>query len=298
MIAIDVMGGDQAPGVVLEGAVSAAKKSIPITLFGPARLINDWLAINEPLWTQYPIAIADSNDVIAMDEEPVLAVRKKTSSSLVRAVASVAGGQSSAVLSAGNSGAFMIASTLVLGRQEGIERPAIAGFLPTTHGNVLALDLGANTECRAYHLVQFAQMGSEYLNRTMGVNNPTIALLSNGHEEGKGSQLVKEAYGLLKQSSLNFVGNAEPYDVFEHKVDIVVCDGFSGNILLKTLEAVCSLIEHKLGDVANSFTAQLGYKKIGGAMLLGVKGQVVVCHGNSDAQTLENAITFAWSNCK
>ncbi len=299
MIAIDVMGGDQAPGVVLEGALAAAKKSVPVILYGPKEMIHHWLSTHDNAWEQYAIVVADADDHIAMDEEPVSAVRKKRSSSLVKAVSSVAAGESIAVLSAGNSGALMAASALIIGRKEGIERPAIAGFLPTTQGNVLALDLGANTECRPYHLFQFAHMGNDYMRHALNLEHPRIGLLSNGHEEGKGSMLVKETHKLLKTSNLNFIGNIEPYDIFNHKADVVVCDGFSGNVQLKTLEAVCDLVTGWVDPtLKQQLMTKLAHKQLGGALLLGINGNVVVCHGNSDAQVIENAILFAYKSCK
>lgn len=297
MIAIDVMGGDNAPEVVLEGALAAARRSIPVSLFGPKDMIAQWLTAHDAAWEQYSIVITDAADIVAMDEDPVSAIRKKGDSSLVKAVASVAAGQSRAVLSAGNSGALMAASTLIIGRKEGVGRPAIAGFLPTIKGSVLALDLGANTECRPQHLYEFAHMGSDYLRQVSALAGPRVGLLSNGHEEGKGSLLVKQTHELLKGSDLNFIGNVEPYDVFHNKTDIVVCDGFSGNILLKTMEAVCDMAGSWVNPDSRSLITQQAHKQLGGALLLGVNGQVVVCHGNSDAQVIENAILFAHKSC-
>jgi len=295
MIAIDVMGGDRAPLVVLQGALAAASKGIPVQLHGPEEVIVPWLQAHAPRWQQLPISIAKADEVIAMDEEPVFAVRKKPGSSLVKAVQSVATGTCRAALSAGNSGALMAASALVIGRHTGVERPAIAGYLPTTQGVVLALDLGANTECRPHHLVQFAHLGTAHARDAMGIANPRIGLLSNGDEEGKGSQLGKEAFVLLKQEAgITFVGNVEPYDILEHKVDVVVCDGFAGNVMLKTLEATVDLIKRWHPSIANDLDQQLSHKQLGGALLLGVKGTAIVCHGNSDAKTMEQAITFAW----
>lgn len=298
MVAVDVMGGDHAPDAVLQGALAAAKNSVPVALFGPQALISDWLCKHEPLWERLAITIVDAPECVAMDEDPVSAVRKKSRSSLVQAVASVAGGQSSIALSAGNSGALMAAAALIIGRSPGVERPAIAGLLPTsTKNNVLVLDLGANTECRASHLQTFAHLGSDYLQRVFGIQSPRIGLLSNGHEAGKGSQLVKEVYTLLQADRLNFIGNVEPGDVFAHRADVVVCDGFSGNVLLKTMEAIADLIAHSLGsDHAAMIDQRFTHKKMHGALLLGVNRPVIVCHGNADAQAIEQAIQFAWSS--
>src|SRR5271157_3208988 len=168
MIAVDVMGGDHAPDVVLAGALAAAKKSIPVMLFGPQAMMEHWLDASDRSWHSLPIKLVDCPDTIAMDDEPVFAVRKKAQSSLVKAITSVAAGDCSAVISAGNSGALMAAAVFFIGRADGIERPAIAGFLPTQTGSVLALDLGANTECRPEHLVQFARMGALHMQKIFG----------------------------------------------------------------------------------------------------------------------------------
>jgi phosphate acyltransferase len=296
MIAVDVMGGDHAPYVVLEGALAAAKKTIPVVLYGPQELIISWLDEHACGWEIYPITIVDAPDIIAMDDEPVRAVCKKPSSSLVKAAVGVAEGRCSAVLSAGNSGALMAAATLCIGKSDGVERPAIAGLLPVISGEVLALDLGANIECRPHHLLQFAHMGNAYAQSTLLVQHPRIGLLANGHEEGKGSPLIKEAHISLKKETLNFVGNVEPYDIFAGKVDVVVCDGFSGNVLLKTMEAVAELIASKIDlTQAQALKSHFSYQRCGGALLLGIKRPVIVCHGCSDAKAIENAITTAWN---
>ncbi len=295
MIAIDVMGGDHAPKVVLEGSLAAAQKGASIVLFGPKVIIEEWLEHSAPHWRTLSVVVIDAPEVIAMDDEPVSAIRKKQESSLVKAVASVAAGQCSAVMSAGNSGALMAASTFIIGRKEGVERPAIAGFLPGVDGSTLMLDLGAITDCRPSHLHAFAHMGSDYLKSAHGILHPRVSLLSNGHEEGKGSVLVKETYSLLKaDSALNFIGNIEPYDIFYNKTDLVVSDGFSGNILLKTLEGAidfaCSLLPAEQVAVIH---ARCAHKREGAALLLGVKKPVLVCHGNSDSDTIEKAILYA-----
>jgi phosphate acyltransferase len=295
MIAVDVMGGDHAPQVALQGALAAAKKSVPVLLCGPQEIIHQWLDTHDSSWKTYPIKIVDAPDIVAMDEEPVAAVRKKTNSSLVKAVASVAMGHCTAVISAGNSGALMAAAVFVIGRADGVERPAIAGFVPAHNKQVFVLDLGANTECRPSHLQKFAHMASDYVTQVLLVPNPRVGLLSNGHEEGKGSLLVKETHVLLKNDTLNFIGNVEPYDIFAGKADIVVCDGFSGNVLLKTMEAVAERIAGLLpADMAQRIADSFAYTQHGGALLLGVKKPVIVCHGNSSTGMIENAIMLAW----
>ncbi len=295
MIAIDIMGGDNAPVVVLQGAVAAARKGVAVQLYGPEDLILRWFASHAVAWQELPITIVASQEVIEMNEEPVFAVRKKPGASLVKAVESVARGTCSATLSAGNSGAMMAASALIIGRLPGVERPAIAGYLPTSKGVVLALDLGANTECRPQHFLQFAHLGSMHLREAKGIENPRVGLLSNGHEDNKGSVLGKEAFALLKQDSgINFIGNVEPCHIFAHDVDVVVCDGFSGNVLLKTMEATTDLIKQWYPDILSDLDDRLSHKQLGGALLLGVKGTAIICHGNADAKTMEQAIMFAW----
>ncbi len=294
MIAIDIMGGDHAPEAVLEGALRAAQQSIPLLLSGPQPMIEQWLTQHDSAWRSYDIVIAHAQTCIAMDDEPVAAIRKNPQSSLVVAVTSVAQGRCNAVISAGNSGALMAAALFLIGREQGIDRPAIAGLLPSKNGPVVGLDLGANTECRPQHLQQFAHMGHRYAQIALKCTNPRIGLLSNGHEEGKGSQLVKEAHVLLKHDSLNFVGNVEPYGIFAGNVDVVVCDGFAGNVLLKTMEAVSTFIMQAVGQqAAHMLRDRLSYVKYGGALLLGVKHPVIVCHGASNADAIEHAIIFA-----
>lgn len=304
MIAIDVMGGDYSPQSTLHGALIAARHNIPVALFGPEDVIVNFLAEHEPCWELLPIKVHHAPDLITMDDEPVSAVRRGSKSSLVQAVQSIKNKECEIVISAGNSGALMIASMLILGKHEGIERLPIAGFLPSIKGHVIGLDLGANTECRPQHLVQFAQLGNEYAKNTLGIEYPRIGLLANGHEDSKGSKLGKETFPLLKaMQSINFQGNIEPLSIINHEVDVVVCDGFAGNILLKTMEASYDLFTHLLEKKLNTdeqkpiiaALSNCSPKKQAGALLLGLKGKVVVCHGNSDSNTMYRAIKFAFS---
>lgn len=306
MIAIDVMGGDFAPKAQIIGALKASKNGIQVCLFGPKDLLVSSLYECDPNWNLYPIEIHDCNEIIEMAEDPVLAVRKKTKSSMVLAVKSVAEGKCKAVLSAGNSGALMASAAFILGRESGVERPAIAGFLPTNDGSVLCLDLGANTDCKPHYLLQFAYLGHSYISRVRGIHNPKIGLLSNGEEAGKGSLAIKEAYKLLSSAKdLNFIGNVEPEDIFNKVVDIVVCDGFAGNVLLKTTESVSSMIyewalkklQEERSEWGIEFSKELfsrtSWVKIGAAVLLGVNGNVLVAHGKACEITMENAIKLA-----
>ncbi|KKQ32430.1 MAG: Phosphate acyltransferase [candidate division TM6 bacterium GW2011_GWF2_37_49] len=301
MIAIDVMGGDYAPYQILIGALNASKTDIPIILVGPDQFIKDELLRLDPDWQTYPIQIQHASQVIDMDNEPVHNVRQKKDSSIVKMIELVKIGKANIAISAGNSGAVMVAASLILGKEDNIERPAIAGLLPSISGEkILAIDLGANTDCKSKYLYQFAELANKYSQKFIGIKKPRIALLANGQEDSKGSTLTKEAFQLLKQSKLNFIGNVEPFDIFNNKTDVVVCDGFSGNILLKTLEASVEMFAHLLEkDLEHSAHPQLFQienisKRLAsassGALLLGVKGNVVICHGNSNSQIIEIAI--------
>ena len=313
MVAIDAMGGDFAPHAICEGVIIAAKLGIPLTLFGPQDTLQRILGDLDPLWQSYAISIVHAPDVIEMGEEPVQAVRKKPNASLVLAVSSVKNGICSSVISAGSSGALMAAATLILGRAPGVERPAIAGLLPTALGQpVVALDLGACVECKPSYLYQFAHLGVAYAQQVLGIKIPRVGLLANGSEDSKGNALTKEVFNLLKESSLAFVGNVEPQDIAHHKIDVLVCDGFSGNILLKSMEATAEvvvgvfmqqvqLLEHE----SDRLVGKKLIKKIressvladqGGAPLLGVQGTVIVAHGNSNAQTMARGIALAYKS--
>lgn len=286
MIAVDAMGGDHAPEQVVLGALLAAKAGVWVVLFGPKDRIFFLLNQYDSSWQKYNILISNTNQQIGMGEDPVKSFKKKMDSSLVQAVQSVKQEKCKAVVSAGNSGALMVASVFILGCQKGIERPAIIGTLYTGKKEVLILDLGANVNCRPSNLVQFAHMADSYARRILGIKRPKVSILSNGHEEGKGSILVKKTFDILKEeSNLNFIGNIEPYGIFDNRTDIVVTDGFSGNILLKTLESVIKTFNIKNYTIANH-----------GALLIGINGCVVVVHGNSDSQVIKNAILFAHQN--
>lgn len=310
MIALDAMGGDNAPQAIVKGAIRAAKKGIPIVLIGDQRRIQDILQENEPGWRSLSFLFEDCTQEISMAEEPSRAVVNKKDSSMVRAITAVAQGRAEAVVSAGNSGAMLVASTLIIGRHESILRPAIGSYLPTKTGSIFCMDLGATTDCKPEYLVQFAQMGAAFVRSTKKINDPKIALLSNGHEPYKGSLAVKKAYELLEQSSLNFVGNIEARDIFDAAIDVLVCDGFAGNILIKSMQGTANLIADWLKQEANDswikklyfalgssifkkIKAKSDYSKIGGAMLLGVKKPVVLAHGCSNEFAIEQAIIFA-----
>lgn len=310
MVAVDAMGGDLAPLEICKGVLIAAKQGIPITLFGPEEQLQRILDDQDPLWQSYLITLVHAPDQIEMGEEPVSALRKKPNSSLVLAVASVKAGQCDSVISAGSSGALMAAAILILGRLPGVERPCIAGFLPTRSGRpIVALDLGACVECKPSYLYQFAHLGVAYAELILGIKFARVGLLANGSEDSKGTTLTKEAFSLLKNSSLTFIGNVEPEDIFHHKIDVLVCDGFAGNVLLKTMEATCSgtlaMVGRHIQELQTVEERAVALKLIkktenslmladqGGALLLGVQGTVVVAHGNSTGLSIARAIALA-----
>jgi len=283
VVAIDAMGGDYAPDVVLQGAITAAKKhGIAVQLYGPQDELERRLGAISSDWATLPITVVHCSEFIDMGEEPVQAVRTKKDSSLVRAVEAVQKGDASVVLSAGNSGAVMAAALFLLGRNPGVDRPALVGILPTLRGKMVLLDLGANADCKPEYLYQFAHLGAQCAKDFLGIDNPRVGLLSNGEEPGKGSILTKEAFALLKDSELNFIGNVEPQHVLAGKMDVLTCDGFSGNILLKTYEAT-----RKLGGNTAPAPAKTG------ALLLGVQQPTIILHGNAKADDVEQAIMFA-----
>ncbi|MGB9887553.1 MAG: phosphate acyltransferase PlsX [Moorellales bacterium] len=308
-IAVDAMGGDYAPGEVVRGAILAAKS-------GEAEIIlvgrQDLLAAELEKLKDHArnITIVHAPEVIAMDDPPATALRRKKGSSIWVATELVRSGQAEALVSAGSTGAQMVAALLTLGRIEGIMRPAIATVLPTVAGGKLMLDVGANVDCRPQHLLQFAQMGAVYAERILGLPNPRVGLLNIGTERTKGNELTLAAYELLAGSNLNFIGNVEPRDIPMGVADVVVCDGFVGNSLLKFGEglatALLAMLRQELAHrplaragaalvfpALHSLWKKLDYAEYGGAPLLGVQGVSVVCHGSSKARAIENAIRVA-----
>lgn len=306
-IALDAMGGDYAPEEIVKGAVRAAQTypETEIILVGPSTRIN-------PLLSNAPknIAIEEASEVIQMNEHPAQAVRKKKDSSIVVATRLVKEKKADAVVSAGSTGAQMAGALLGLGRIKGVERPAIATVLPTLDGGKLVLDVGANPDAKPEHLVQYAKMGSIYAKHIMGIANPRVALLNIGTEESKGNELTQQTYPLLQASSLNFTGNIEGRDVPYGLADVVVCDGFVGNVVLKTAEglagALFELIKEKitsnpvrkLGALAvkpglKEIARMMDYAEYGGSPLLGVKGISIVCHGSSKEKAIFNGIRVA-----
>ena len=309
-VAVDAMGGDNAPVVEVEGAVSAAREfGIPVTLVGDTERLRQELAKYDI--TGLDILLQHASEVVEMHDSASDAVRKKKDSSIRVAFELVKQGVAEAVVSAGNSGATMAAGMFVLKRLPGIERPAIAQIFPTLKGTTLVLDVGGNVDCKPLHLVQFAIMGEVYARYAMGAEKPTIGLLSNGEEESKGNELTRETNALLKDISLDYAGYVEGRDIFNGTVDVIVCDGFVGNVVLKLSEGLAEAVGKMLKDeIKQSFLSKIGYllsrkafnnfkKKVdyaeyGGAPLLGIDGVGMICHGGSNVKAIKNAIRFAY----
>ncbi|EAI7268964.1 phosphate acyltransferase PlsX [Campylobacter sp. LMG 7929] len=311
-IAIDAMGGDFGEKPIIEGVIQALKeREFKAILVGDPQKLKTLIPQELNSYIEYEEAF----DVFAMDENSTDALKRKDST-IYKAIDLVRNQKAKAVVSAGHSGATMSLATLRLGRLANIARPAIATLMPNIHSRTLVLDVGANVDCKSEHLFQFAIMGEAYAKEILKIAKPRVALLSNGEEECKGNELTKETHQLLKQLP-NFVGNAEGRDIFNGTIDVLVCDGFNGNILLKTGEGVASVITKLLKqEIQKSFLAKLGYllakpafnelkthidyEEYGGAPLLGVKECVIISHGKSGPKAIKNAIfqalNFAQSN--
>lgn len=299
------MGGDLAPAAVVEGsALAAAEYGVEIAIVGQRESLQPLLRDRRGL------ELVDATQVIAMDEHPAQAVRRKPDSSISVCARLCRESQAEGWVSAGNSGAVMAAALFIQGRLEGIDRPALGSVVPTATGFAYFLDVGANVDARPDFLVQFAQMGSTYSERMFHVLHPRVGLLSNGEEPGKGSELVKETYSRLEGAGLNFIGNVEGKDVFAGKADVVVADGFVGNVAIKMAEATAEFLFRtmreeipkslagKLGGLLirpriQQIRARLDWREFGGAPLLGIDGVAVVAHGRSDALAIKNAIRVA-----
>ncbi len=307
-IAIDAMGGDRAPKVVVEGAVAAAKEwpDVHIVLVGDTARMEEFLQ-EKPS----NVTLKHAGEVIEADDEPVKAVRRKKDASMVVAGRLVKEKEAAAMISAGNTGALMATGLLIVGRIAGIERPALAPMIPTMNGKgVLALDLGANMDATAEHLTQYAIMGSIYRSKVHGIATPRVGLLNVGTEAMKGNELTKAAYPLLEKAPIHFVGNVESRDMLRVECDVIVCDGFVGNIMLKTLEGAASAIFSALKQEftkslwtklaaavlkpsLSQFRKKLDYSEHGAAPLLGIDGLVLKSHGSSDAKAIKNAVRQA-----
>jgi phosphate acyltransferase len=312
-VALDAMGGDNAPGEIVLGAVQAAREyGMGVYLVGREEAIRAELAKHDTSSLDLPIIHTD--EVIEMDEHPANAVRRKKNASMTLALQLVRDGKALGAVSAGNSGAMMAAALFTLKRIEGVERPALGGVFPTKDAACLVIDMGANADCKPEFLLQFALMGSIYMERIFGVSSPRVGLLANGEEETKGNQLVQDTHQLLKANAatlgLNFTGNVEGRDIPAGSADVIVCDGFVGNVVLKLSEG---LAETLIGLLRTQMTStlpsklagavlrpglrkvfqRLDYAEYGGVPLLGVNGSAIISHGRSKAKAIKNALRVA-----
>lgn len=306
-IAIDVMGGDQAPKAHIAGAMAAVRAFDSVEFI----LVGDQRVIHEHLTSTKGMTILHTEEKILDEDTPTQAVRRKKDASMVLAVREVREGRADACISSGNTGALMTAGLLHVGRIPGIARPALAPMLPTIDGEgFLLLDVGANVDAKPSHLLQYANMGSAYMEHVKKVNRPRVGLVNIGTEKGKGNELTKEAFQLLEQANVNFIGNVEARDLLNGVCDVAVCDGFSGNLLLKSIEGTAGTIFHLLKqEFTSSFTNKLlagmmkssfvrlkekmSYSHYGGAGLFGLKSPVIKAHGSSDHTAIFHAIRQA-----
>jgi glycerol-3-phosphate acyltransferase PlsX len=306
-IAVDAMGGDSAPAEVVDGALAATRHfDIGVTLVGRRGPIEAELARYR--WINRDrVRVIEAPDVVAMDESPSAALRRKPGASIRVAASLVADGQAGALVSAGHTGATVMAAHGAFGMLPGVDRPALAATIPTMARPAVLVDVGASVECRPQHLLQFAVMGGVYARVGLDIEAPRIGLLSIGEESTKGNELTREAHRLLRSAPVGFVGNVEARDIFRGGADVVVCDGFTGNVVLKTGEGLVEMIE---AGLAGSFTTRVGsllarrtlrhvrrrvdYSEYGGAPLLGVAGITIVGHGRSSARAVRNAVALAY----
>ena len=318
IILLDAMGGDNAPDANIKGAVKAINQiQAEVWLIGKEDIIKSKLKefYNKTAEEITPrLKIYNASDTIEMEDIPTVAIKHKKDSSMVVGFSLLKEGKGDVFISAGNSGALLTGATLLVGRIKGVDRPALAGILPSYHGRLVLMDCGSNTNCKPINLLQFAQMSSIYIHDSLGVEKPAIGLLNIGTEETKGNELIKESYKLLKEKSpelgINFVGNVEGRDAFSGKIDAIIADGFTGNIFLKTVEGMGKLIKNSLYDsikknifsiigavptlpALSRFKKMLDYKEYGGALFLGVKKPVVKAHGSSDEKLFEFTVKQA-----
>ena len=309
-IAIDAMGGDHAPGRVVDGALAAARHlGIGVDLVGRPDLIDAELLRHTDRAT-LDVRVIEASDVIGIAESPALALRRKPRASIRVAAEWVARGEAAALVSVGHTGASVVAAHAAFGMLPGVDRPALAPSVPTRDGSAVLLDAGATVECKPAYLLQFGIMGAVYARAWMGVARPRVGLLSIGEEETKGNDLTREAHQLLKASRLHFVGNVEARDIFSGQVDVIVCDGFTGNVALKLSEGLVEMVEELLGEeLQSTFSSQVGYllsrrafrrfrkrvdySEYGGAPLMGVAGLCIVGHGRSSVKAVRNAVAMA-----
>jgi len=309
-IAVDAMGGDHAPTAAVDGAVAAARHlAVQIALVGSTPALEAALALHAD-WRELGLSIVEAPDVVGMADPPAATLRRRPRASIRVAADLVARHDAAALFSAGNTGATVIAAHAAFGMIAGVDRPALATIIPTRQRPAVLLDSGANLECRPHHLLQFAIMGSVYARLALGVERPRVGLLSIGEEETKGNELTRDAHQLLKTAALNFIGNVEGREIYSGSADVIVCDGFTGNVVLKTSEGLVDAVEALLGDeLQGTFSSQVGYllsrrafrrfrrrvdySEFGGAPLLGVAGLAIVGHGHSSTKAVRNAVAMA-----
>lgn len=307
-VAVDAMGGDNAPAEVVKGAVEAINedKRVKVFLLGDEAKVKDEL--NKYTYDKDQVEVVATTEVIEMAEPPVNAIRKKKDSSIVRGMGLVKQGECDAFVSAGSTGAVLVGGQILVGRIKGVERPPLAPLIPTATGATLLIDCGANVDARPSHLVQFAKMGSVYMEHIVGIPNPKVGIINIGAEEEKGNSLVKETFPLLKNCpEINFVGSVEARDIPAGAVDVAVCEAFTGNVVLKTYEGVGATLIHAVKEgMLSTFRSKIGallvkpalkktlkkfdVEQYGGAPLLGLKGLVVKTHGSSKAVEIKNSI--------
>ncbi len=308
-IALDAMGGDHAPHEIVKGAVLAAiEYPVEVILVGQEEVVRKELAAADSIPRN--IEVVDAREVVEMEDTALAPLRRKRNSSVRVCANLVAEGRADAFVSAGNTGASWTSARMVMGMIEGVSRPALATILPNIKDHTLLLDVGANVDAKPNHLREFAVMGHFYAQMIFGIEAPRVGLLSIGEEEGKGNELTKETFRVLKETGLNFIGNAEGRDIYNGNADVVVCDGFIGNVVLKASEALGEMVSKTLrAEMTKSLPRKIGgllsknafeglkrrmdYSEYGGAPLLGVKGGCIVCHGRSNAKAIKNAIRVA-----
>ena len=309
IIAVDATGGDHAPREIVKGAIKAAEEyEVDIALIGNRAMLH---VLASRYLKKLDIRIIDATEVIEPHEPPTRAIRTKPNSPIVVGTNMLRDGAASAFVSAGSTGAVFVAALMNLGKIEGIARPALCSVFNITPSEpVLLIDAGANVDCRPSHVVQFARLGSIYCEQVIGISNPRIGLLNNGVEETKGNRLARETYELLKKTSLNFVGNIEGHEIPQRRADVIVTDGFTGNIVLKTIEGMGDTFVNSLRQLGYLLSSayrsqgrtllrdmglarQADYREYGGASLLGVNGNVIIAHGRSQAKAIKNAIGLA-----
>lgn len=308
-IAVDAMGGDYAPKAIVSGAIAAAKAAtgrFEIVLVGDKEKIETELS-HHFRTTELPISIVHASQHVEMEDSPTVALKKKKDSSISVAMKLHKEGEVDAVVSAGNTGAILASALIGLRKIKGVNRPAIGSLLPNGRGVSFLIDAGTNVDCKAMHLFQFGIMGSIFINKMIGIENPKVALLSIGEEAGKGNEVTHAAYKLLEQSNLNFIGNVEGGDILKDKADVILCDGFVGNIILKFAESFNKVysfnLREKIGKrLQYNFGAYLlkpaflrlkktfDYAEYGGVPLLGIRGVCIICHGGSSPKAIKNAI--------